>query len=254
MLPASFLFFPSDISSNFSNFFFVSVDDDDDIPPCSGGPRSHSLQISKIVPGAACRGVSFLGAPAGAGGDGCGRGLGCPQPGGDGVGGALCHASPPVSTNFLSTGCGGGGGGPPGGGLVQADDEAPPLLEGPGGPSIKPSSSIPLPGPALVLRVVTVGRLGGVAAPSASLLLLELLGDPGNPPLPNSFPVLYWEIRLRLAGLKWVLSPNLSISKCSFFRPPSPGLPWFWMSRMVSNLAIISLTLPRPPYHCSGCF
>ena len=76
-------------------------------------------------------------------------------------------------------------------------------------------------------------RLGGVAAPPASLLLLEPLGVPGNPPLPNSFPLLHWEIRLRLAGLKWVWSPNLSISKCSFFRPPSPGLPWYSLSNIV---------------------
>jgi hypothetical protein len=58
---------------------------------------------------------------------------------------------------------------------------------------------------------------------------------------------LHWEIRLRLAGLTWVVSLKIFVSNCSFLlRPPSPGLPWYSLSRMSSNLAIIPFTPPTP--------
>ena len=129
LLPSSFLFLSSDLLSNFSNvsklFFFSAGDDDNSNPPFAGGPRSHCLQISQKVPGAACRGPARIAAPAGAGGDAGGRDLGFPQPGGVGVGGRPVHVSPPISLTLLSKGFDGGGGGPPGGGFVQADADDP---------------------------------------------------------------------------------------------------------------------------------
>ena len=164
------------------------------VTPGPGGPLSHSLQIAKkpfSVPGSTCRAASLLVAHAGAGGGGGGRGPVSPQPVGAGADGAECRAAPPLCPIIHTVGNGidGGGGGTPGGGCVQAGDDdglicAPPLggaaVVGPGGPSIKPSPSFPPPGHAPVLRVGPVGRLGGVAVPLASLLLLELLGDPPN--------------------------------------------------------------------------
>jgi hypothetical protein len=61
------------------------------------------------------------------------------------VGGRPVPVSPPIPPTFLINGLDGGGGGPPGGGLVQADadafdveeeEDAPPLVRGPGGPKI----------------------------------------------------------------------------------------------------------------------
>ena len=154
--------------------------------------------------------------------------------------------SPPSPPTCPIHGLDGGGGGPPSEGLVQADgdavdveeeEDAPPLVRGHGGPSIKPSSFLLLPVP----------PLGGVAATPAILRVLEPLGVLGTSLLPNSCPVLHWEIRLLLAGLKWVFSLKMLISNSSFLlRPPSPGLPWYSMSRMSSNLAMMPFTPPTP--------